>query len=291
MNNDTHGYEGPIAISNGGTTTALAHDFLRASDSLGIPFSGTSLPSSRGLIPNSFSPTDDIQDLQTSHASELWAKYVNRHTGRRSDAATAYVHSVMDVQSNLYLRTDARVNRVIFEDKKAVGVAYVPARNRGDGGKLIETIVRARKCVVLSAGTLGTPQILERSGVGNKELLGKLDINVVSNLPGVGEEYQDHYTTLSSQYILFIFGSVGVVDGPPPNTVYRVSNESTTADAFLRGVPEVRNEVCIIFFICFLIDDITFISSSKNGKFHPKRPVSLPTLSMQGSRFVPLKKS
>ena len=204
VNNDTHGYEGPIAISNGGTTTALAHDFLRASDSLGIPFSGTSLPSSRGLIPNSFSPTDDIQDLQTSHASELWAKYVNRHTGRRSDAATAYVHSVMDVQSNLYLRTNARVNRVIFEDKKAVGVAYVPARNRGDGGKLIETIVRARKCVVLSAGTLGTPQILERSGVGNKELLGKLDINVVSNLPGVGEEYQDHYTTLSSQYILFI---------------------------------------------------------------------------------------
>ena len=82
-----------------------------------------------------------------------------------------------------------------------------------------------------------------------------------------------------------------MVDGPPPNTVYRVSNESTTADAFLRGVPEVRNEVCIIFFICFLIDDITFISSSKNGKFHPKRPVSLPTLSMQGSRFVPLKKS
>ena len=55
VNNDTHGYEGPIAISNGGTTTALAHDFLRASDSLGIPFSGMSLPSSRGLIPDSFS--------------------------------------------------------------------------------------------------------------------------------------------------------------------------------------------------------------------------------------------
>lgn len=39
-NNDTHGYDGPIAISNGGTTTALAHDFLRASDAIGIPFSG-----------------------------------------------------------------------------------------------------------------------------------------------------------------------------------------------------------------------------------------------------------
>ncbi|KAF5349953.1 hypothetical protein D9756_009245 [Leucocoprinus leucothites] len=203
-NNDTHGYDGPIAISNGGTITPLAQDFLRASDSLGIPFS------------------DDIQDLKSSHASEIWAKYINRHTGRRSDAATAYVHSVMDVQSNLYLRTNARVNRVIFEGNKAVGVAYVPARNRGDGGKLIETIVRARKCVVLSSGTLGTPQILERSGVGNKELLKKLDIKVVSDLPGVGEEYQDHYTTLS---------------------IFRVSNESTTADDFLRGVPEVRREL------------------------------------------------
>lgn len=92
----------------------------------------------------------------------------------------------MDIQSNLYLRTNSKVSRVIFEGTKAVGVAYVPARNRGDGGKLMETIVRAKKCVVLSSGTLGTPQILERSGVGSADLLKKLDIKVVSDLPGVG---------------------------------------------------------------------------------------------------------
>jgi alcohol oxidase len=98
----------------------------------------------------------------------------------------AYVHSVMDVQNNLFLRTNSRVSRVIFEGNKAVGVAYVPARNRAHGGNLQETIVRARKCVVLSSGTLGTPQILERSGVGDAKLLQKLDIKVVSDLPGVG---------------------------------------------------------------------------------------------------------
>ncbi|TFK37715.1 GMC oxidoreductase-domain-containing protein [Crucibulum laeve] len=201
---ELHGYDGPIAISNGGTITALAQDFLRASDSVGIPFS------------------DDIQDLTTSHASEIWAKYINRHTGRRSDAATAYVHSVMDVQSNLYLRTNARVSRVIFEGTKAVGVAYVPSRNRAHGGKLLETIVKARKCVVISSGTLGTPQILERSGVGSADLLKKLDIKVVSDLPGVGEQYQDHYTTLS---------------------IYRVSNESHTLDDFLRGDKDVQREL------------------------------------------------
>ena len=92
----------------------------------------------------------------------------------------------MDVQTNLFLRTNSRVSRVIFEGNKAVGVAYVPSRNRAHAGQTLETIVKARKCVVLSSGTLGTPQILERSGVGSAELLKKLDIKVVSDLPGVG---------------------------------------------------------------------------------------------------------
>ncbi|KAN0088466.1 GMC oxidoreductase [Tylopilus felleus] len=204
VNNDTHGYDGPIAISNGGQVTQLAQDFLRATHAIGVPFN------------------DDIQDLDTSHGAEIWAKYINRHTGRRSDAATAYVHSVMDVQSNLYLRTNARVSRVIFEGTKAVGVAYVPSRNRANHAEVQETIVRARKYVVLSSGTLGTPQILERSGVGSANLLKQLNINAVSDLPGVGEEYQDHYTTLS---------------------IYRVSNESSTVDDFLRGDEKTQKEL------------------------------------------------
>ncbi|KAJ7201748.1 hypothetical protein C8J57DRAFT_1624531 [Mycena rebaudengoi] len=197
-NSDTHGYDEPIAISNGGTITALAQDFLRASDNLGVPFS----------------------DLKTSHASEIWAKYINRDTGRRSDAATAYVHSVMDVQTNIFLRTNARVSRVIFEGDKAIGVAYVPARNRGHAGRIVETIVKARKCVVVSSGTLGTPQILEQSGVGNAKRLQKMNIKVVSDLPGVGEKYQE--------YVAIVF---------------RVSNESTTSDDFLRGDKEVQKEL------------------------------------------------
>ncbi|KAJ3523656.1 hypothetical protein NM688_g8691 [Phlebia brevispora] len=204
-NNDTHGYDGPIAISNGGQITPVAQDFLRASHAIGVPFS------------------DDIQDLDTAHGAEIWAKYVNRHTGRRSDAATAYVHSVMDVQSNLYLRTNARVSRVLFDaNNKAVGVAYVPAKGRTHNNEIQETVVKARKMVVLSSGTLGTPQILERSGVGNGDLLRQLGVKVVSDLPGVGEEYQDHYTTL---------------------TLYRVSNETVTTDDFLRGVKEVQKEL------------------------------------------------
>lgn len=104
-----------------------------------------------------------LQDLSTSHGAEIWAKYVNRHTGRRSDAATgefwwsnrlivvsgalmsvlAYVHSVMDVQNNLHLRCDARGCRVLFDDNnKAIGVSYVPSRNRANGARVQETVVR-----------------------------------------------------------------------------------------------------------------------------------------------------
>ena len=55
----------------------------------------------------------------------------------------AYVHSVTDVQDNLYLRCNARGSRVIFDDNnKAIGVAYVPSRNRANNGQVMETIVR-----------------------------------------------------------------------------------------------------------------------------------------------------
>ncbi|KZT56112.1 GMC oxidoreductase [Calocera cornea HHB12733] len=205
-NNDTHGYNGPIAISNGRQITTLAQDFLRALEAVGVSFS------------------DDIQDLDTAHGVEIWAKYINRQTGHRSDAATAYVYSVMDVQSNLHLRTNIKVSHVIFEGNKAVGVAYVPAKGCTNLGKIKETIVRARKMVIISSGTLGTPQILERSGVGSAQLLKSLNIKVVSDLPGVGEQYQDHYTTLTHKHAPI---SIGLV--------YRVSNDSVTTNDFLRG--------------------------------------------------------
>lgn len=117
----------------------------------------------------------------------------------------------MDLQHNLYLRTNARVSRVIFEGTKAVGVAYVPARNRAHAGELKETIVKARKMVVLSSGTLGTPQILERSGVGSAPLLKQLDLKVVSDLPGVG--YVHHDTKVRYSVLMPRLFAQGTISG------------------------------------------------------------------------------
>ncbi|KAK4703474.1 hypothetical protein P7C70_g2739, partial [Phenoliferia sp. Uapishka_3] len=138
-NNDTHGKNGPISISNGGQITPLAQDFLRAAHEIGIPY------------------TDDLQDLDTANGAEIWAKYISAITGRRSDAAHGYIHPVRAIQKNLHLRCNAKASRVIFEGNKAVGVAYVSPRNHGHQSPK-ETIIMARKLVVLSSGTLSTPQ-------------------------------------------------------------------------------------------------------------------------------------
>lgn len=93
---------------------------------------------------------------------------------------------------------ESKVIRVVFDEStppRATGVEY--RRNEGAQPD-ISHIIKAKKLVVVSAGALGTPQILERSGVGNSELLTKLNIPVVSDVPGVGENYQDHHLAIYS---------------------------------------------------------------------------------------------
>lgn len=101
---------------------------------------------------------------------------------------------------NLHLLLETKVARVLFDsDKRAVGVECEPSNSFQPTIGLSKTpssTIRARKLVVVSAGALSTPSILERSGVGSAELLRGLNIDVISDLPGVGEDYQDHHLML-----------------------------------------------------------------------------------------------
>jgi choline dehydrogenase-like flavoprotein len=97
---------------------------------------------------------------------------------------------------------EAKVVRVLFDESsppKAIGVEYKSNEEHTPSlalSKPVPRVVKASKLVVVTAGALGTPQILERSGVGNPDVLKKLNIPVVSDLPGVGENYQDHHLLL-----------------------------------------------------------------------------------------------
>jgi choline dehydrogenase len=101
----------------------------------------------------------------------------------RSQPAREYLRGVAPAE-NLEVRTDAVVERVVFEGERAVAVEY----REGDTRRT----VRARREIVLSAGAVGTPKLLLLSGIGPADELKELGIATVSDLPGVGRNLQDH---------------------------------------------------------------------------------------------------
>ena len=103
--------------------------------------------------------------------------------GVRSSTANAYLRPAME-RSNLTVITHALVHKVLLAGKKAVGVRYERK------GQMFD--VKANKEVVLSAGPIGSPHILQLSGIGNKTNLAEAGIEVHHDLPGVGENLQDH---------------------------------------------------------------------------------------------------
>jgi choline dehydrogenase len=103
--------------------------------------------------------------------------------GRRWSAANAYLRPAMR-RNNLEVRTRALVTQVLFSGRRAVGVIY----KRGDH----EHTIRARREVIISGGPINSPQLLKLSGVGPRAELEALGIPVVHDLPGVGENLQDH---------------------------------------------------------------------------------------------------
>jgi choline dehydrogenase len=108
---------------------------------------------------------------------------VNQRNGRRLSAAQGFLKPALQ-RSNLMLITDATVDRILFEAKRASGVLI--RHNRAQ-----RTIV-ARREVILSAGAVATPAILERSGIGDATRLRALGVDLVHHAPGVGENLQDH---------------------------------------------------------------------------------------------------
>jgi choline dehydrogenase len=104
--------------------------------------------------------------------------------GQRCSAAVAYLHPAMG-RANLTVETNALASRVLFEGKRAVGVEF-----NQNGQK---RVVKAAREVILAGGAINSPQLLQLSGVGPGELLREHGIEVVSDLPGVGVNLQDHY--------------------------------------------------------------------------------------------------
>ena len=120
--------------------------------------------------------------------------------GTRQDTAHAYIHPRLQNGKcpNLHVLVEHEVLHVLFENKRAAGVEV-----RGNPGVQSDTgvyTIKAKMMVIVSAGALGSPLLLECSGVGDKEVLGRAGVNLVAELPGVGEELQDHNCLLAAYH-------------------------------------------------------------------------------------------
>ena len=160
-NSPFRGESGPLQLERGPIKNPLFKSFFEATVEAGYP------------------RTDDVNGFR----QEGFAAFDrNLRHGRRLSAARAYLYPVMK-RPNLTIKTRAMVTKVIFEGRRAVGVEVIIK------GK--KKIIRSRE-VVLCGGAINTPQILQLSGVGRAADLEALGIPVVADLPGVGENLQDH---------------------------------------------------------------------------------------------------
>ncbi len=125
----------------------------------------------------------EVRDFNTGDNSGAAYFDVNQKRGRRWSAARGFLKPALS-RANLALRTGVHVKKISVENGRAAGVVY-----QRDGA---EIFVRAGGAVILSAGAIGTPQMLELSGIGDPAVLARAGIGVVRARPGVGENLQDH---------------------------------------------------------------------------------------------------
>ncbi|GEN24518.1 choline dehydrogenase [Halomonas cupida] len=164
-----HGGDGPLQVSDQERPRPISRAFIDAAASLQIP------------VTNDFNAGDNegvgyFQVTQFHHG---------KHKGERCSAAHGYLHPVINERHNLTVITQAHATQIRFEGKRAAGVSYT--RNGS------EQHVKASREVILASGAFGSPQLLQLSGVGRPEDIQPHGIEMVHELPGVGQNLQDHF--------------------------------------------------------------------------------------------------
>lgn len=160
--NRYHGGDGPLKISDVGKKHELIEAFIAGAEQIGVP------------------RNDDFNGV-TQEGVGYYQLTTDR--GRRCSTARAFLTTARH-RPNLRIETEAQATGLIFEGRRVIGVNYVQAGARRSA--------RCRAEVLLAAGVIQSPQLLQLSGIGPGDLLRKFGIPVVQDLKGVGENLQDH---------------------------------------------------------------------------------------------------
>ncbi len=164
--NNFRGQSGEMTITDLKWRDPLCEAFIRGAESIGIP-----------------------RNPDYNGAYQEGTSYVQRtSTGKlRMSAARAFLKPARK-RRNLRVITNAHATKILLDGKRATGVAY---KRGGVSGRPDE--VHASREVIISGGTINSPQLLQLSGIGPTNLLNNLGVEVLHNLPGVGENLRDHY--------------------------------------------------------------------------------------------------
>lgn len=157
-----HSTGGPLNVADLRYKNPLSDVFLNAAAELQLPANS---------------------DFNSAEQDGVGFYQVTQKDGRRCSAARAYLEPIAN-RSNLHIETGARAERVRFDGKRAVGVDFQQGRAKKSAGASAE--------VILSGGAFQSPQLLQLSGIGDGAHLRANDIDVVVDLPAVGQNLQDH---------------------------------------------------------------------------------------------------
>ena len=163
MRDSFHGNDGPLHVSNLQSNNPFQKFYLDAAKEAGFKIN---------------------HDFNGEEQEGVGIYQVTHKNGERWSAARGYLHPHIGKRRNLNVQTGVQVERILFEGKRAIGVSYT------QGGQ--QHIIRANKEVILCAGAFNSPQLLMVSGVGPAAELQKFGIPVIHDLPGVGQNLQDH---------------------------------------------------------------------------------------------------
>lgn len=164
-----HGTGGPLNVADLRVDHEISKTFVKAATEVGYPANN---------------------DFNGPEQEGVGIYQVTQKNGHRCSVAEAYIRPAEN-RSNLEIITEANVSKILFENKQATGVEYI---RHG-----INYTISAKQEVVLSAGAIGSPQVLMLSGVGPAEELEEHTIEAIHELPGVGKNLQDHLDILLVQ--------------------------------------------------------------------------------------------
>lgn len=236
-----HGADGPLQVSEQNSPRTITQAFIEAAKKWGIKEQ------------NDFNTGNN----EGAGLYQVTQFHDTKRHGQRCSSAAAYLHPIMGDRLNLTVLTKVRATRILFEQKKAIGLCY-------QNGKT-ELKITAKREVILAAGAFGTPQILQLSGIGRPEDITQYGIKMVHELPGVGQNLQDHLDFIQAFKTKdtdnFGIGVAGSIDLIGHFAQWRqdgngmLSSPFAEGAAFLKSSPNIERADLQLHFVISIVDD------------------------------------